>query len=130
MAQDGWTRVKPAGDTHRPAAPPRSGLLVLVAVVRLGQHMSTAGLGRPELPGAPGLSGIWAVAAVARVDLALPEILDLPAQLLGAQQRTRIAWQIDRHAHDLDQRTPGRGETMAPHQGNVVAGHAFRQIAS
>src|SRR4029077_15869139 len=72
-------RVKRAGDTHRPAAPPRSGLLVPVAMVWLGQHMGTAGLGRPELPGAPGLSGIRAVAAVACVDLALPEILDLPA---------------------------------------------------
>src|SRR3954451_830586 len=87
----------------------RSGFLLLVAVVGLGEHMGTAGLGRPELPGAPGLSGIWAVAAVARVDLALPEILDLPAQLLGAQQCARIARQIDRHAHALDQRTPGRG---------------------
>src|SRR6476661_579730 len=102
MAQDGWTRVKPAGDAQRPAAPPCSGLLVLVAVVWLGQHMGTAGLGRPELPGAPGLGGIRAVAAVACVDLALPEILDLPAQLLRMQQRPRVTWQIDRHTHDLD----------------------------
>src|SRR3954453_13532779 len=40
---EGWMdpRVKRAGDTHRPAAPPRSGLLVLVAMVWLGQHMGT-----------------------------------------------------------------------------------------
>src|SRR5512139_158495 len=94
-------RVKPAGDTHGPPAPPSSGLLVLMGVVGPGEHVGTARLGRPEFPRPPSLDRMRTVAPVAGIDLALAQILDLAAQLLGMQERPRIARQVDRHAHHL-----------------------------
>src|SRR5438034_11182339 len=83
-------------------------LLVLVlvhcATIRACQHVTTAGLVRPIFPGTPGLVRVRTIAGIARVDLALRQIGDLAAQHLGAHERTRIAWQIDRHTHHLDDR--------------------------
>src|ERR1700687_1183943 len=62
-------------------------LMVMPVRIGLGQHVAAAGLVRPVFPGAPSLGRIGTIAAIAGIDLALPEILDLAAQLLGMQQR-------------------------------------------
>src|SRR5262249_60991403 len=69
--------------------------LVIVPVVGLGQHMGAAGLVGPVFPGPPRLRRIRTIAPIAGIDLALAQIFDLAAQLLGAQQRARIARQVD-----------------------------------
>src|SRR5262249_61823236 len=64
------------------------------------QQVADAGLVGPVLPGAPGFGRIRAVALVAGVDLAFGEVLDLAPEHLRPHQRTRVAWQINRHAPD------------------------------
>src|SRR6516164_8339019 len=100
------------------------------SVARAGQHMAATGLVRPIFPGAPGLGRIGAVAAVAGIDLTLREVLDAAVYLPRPQQRAGVARQINGHPHDLDQRSPGRGEAVATHQGHVVAAQAFGEIAA
>src|SRR5262249_26802758 len=82
-------------------------LFLRVSVLGLAQHVTAARLLRPVLPGAPGFRRVRTVTAIAGIDLALPQIGDLAAQLLGAQQRARIARKIDRHPHHLDDRAGG-----------------------
>src|SRR5262249_61316068 len=69
-------------------------LFLRVSVLGLAQHVTAARLPRPVLPGAPGFRRVGTVTAIAGIDLALPQIGDLAAQELGAQQRARIARKI------------------------------------
>src|SRR6266850_5359579 len=94
------------------------------------QQVAAAGLVRPILPGTPSLGRIRAVATIAGIDLALREVFDRAAELLCPQQRAGIARQIDRHPHDLDQRSGSRGEAMTAHQRHIVAAEAFREVAA
>src|SRR3954468_1280246 len=70
----------------------------------------------PVPPGALGLRRLWLVARAggARVDLALAERLELTEQhrlVLHA----RIARQVHRHAHDVDERARRGGEAVPAH---------------
>src|SRR3979411_2673293 len=82
-------------------------LMVMRVCIGPGEHVRAAGLVGPVFPGPPSLGRIGTIAAIAGVDLALPEIFDLAAQLLGAQEGTRIARQIDRNPYHFDQRAAG-----------------------
>src|SRR5262249_61424663 len=95
-------------------------------VVGLAEHMTAAGLVRPVFPGPPGFRRIGAIAAVAGIDLSLPQIFDLTSQLRNAQERARVARQIDRHPHYLDERAPRRSKAVTAHQCDIVVHDAFR----
>src|SRR5712671_2977640 len=116
---------------------PLSLLMIVIMVVRMrvpavrpSQHVAALSLVGPVFPGPPGLGRIGAVAGVARIDFALREIFDFAAQHLGAHQCTRIARQVDRHAHHFDDRPRRRRKTVPAHQRNAVAAEAFREIAA
>src|SRR6266436_7177877 len=111
---------------------PLSLLMIVIMVVRMRmpairprQHVAALGLVGPVFPGSPGLVRIGAVASIARIDLALREILDFAAQHLGAHQCTRIARQVNRHPHHLDDRSRRGRKTVAAHQRNPIAAEAF-----
>src|ERR1700686_841939 len=91
----------------------KGGLLLIavrVAIVGPAEHVAAARLGGPIFPGPPGFRRIGAVTAVAGVDLALGEILDLAAQLLGPHQGAGVVRQIDRHAYHLDGERPAEAK--------------------
>src|SRR5581483_8553812 len=106
----------------------RPGWRLFACGIRPGHQIADSRLIRPIFPGPPGFRRIGAVAAIARVDLSLRKILDRAAQLLGPQKRARIARQKNRHAHNFDEQTSGRRETMTPHQRHVCRAEALRQI--
>src|SRR3954470_2475033 len=93
--------------------------------------MRDAGALRPVLPSALCLGRVRLVARArgARVDLALAERLEL-AQLHGLELNARMARQVDRHAHDVDQRPRRRGEAMAAHQRDVATAELAREASS
>src|SRR6516164_1676873 len=103
-----------------PAWRDRSRLLMGLRVIGLAEHVTAAGLVRPVFPGPPGFRRIGAIATVASIDLALPQIFDLTPQLLGVQERARVARQIDRHPYHLDERAPRRSKAVTAHQCDIV----------
>src|SRR5205823_5476316 len=98
--------------------------------VRAREQVPDTGLVGPIFPGPPGFGRIGAVAFVARVDLALRQIFDLTAQHLGTHQRARVARQIDREPHHLDQRSRRRRKAVAAHQRDAVLAQAFGEVTS
>src|SRR5258708_22751137 len=104
----------------RPWEPPLFLVAVRMPVVGLAQHVAAARFGGPIFPSPPSLGRIGAVAAVAGIDLALREILDLAAQLLRPHQSAGVARQIDRHAYHLDEGAHRRAKAVAAHHGHTV----------
>src|SRR5262245_25830001 len=87
------------GFRMRSTHPTRRSVIMLVIVlagmhqlaVRARQQMADAGLVGPIFPGAPSLGRIRTVALVARVDIALRQVLDLAAETLESHQRAVLA---------------------------------------
>src|SRR5260370_17260315 len=89
-------------------------------VIGLAENLTAPSLVRTVFPGPPGFRRIGAIAAVAGIDLALPQIFDLTPQLLGVQERARVARQIDRHPHHLDERAPPQSKAVTAHQSDII----------
>ena len=83
---------------------------------------------RPILPRAPGLLRVGFVTGRASRDLPVRQRLELADPHRG-QLDTRIARQVHGKPDDVDERSCHRGESVAPHQRDVVVAKATRQIA-
>ena len=92
------------------------------------EHVAAAGALGPELPAALHFRRAGAE-IVARLDLVLRHRLEL-AHLDRGHQNARVARQIDRHPHELEQAVGGRREAVAAHQHHRVLAELLRHVAA
>src|SRR5580693_4258932 len=104
-----------ANDRRGSATPLLSFMIVILVgvILRLADFVAAAGTGRPIFPGAPGLRLVRLVARRPRRDLALGQRLRLASHAHGVHLHPRVARQIDRKPHHLDDRTRRRGKAVA-----------------
>src|SRR5215472_12179577 len=99
-------------------------------ILGLADLVAAAGPRRPIFPGTPGLRRARPIARAPRRDLALGQGLWLAAHAHGVHLHPRVARQIDRQPHHLDDRARRRGKAVAAHQRYVALGEAFGEVAA
>src|ERR1051325_10769036 len=95
------------------------------------QQVCAAGAVCPVLPGALRLWRLGLIAGTggARVYFTDAQGLEL-AELRGLLLHPRVARQVHRHAHDVDERARGRCEAVPAHQRDVVLREGAGQVAT
>ena len=121
-ANDGKKRREKANEGNS------SPLAIVVRRVRmrLADHVAATGAIRPVFPGAPSFRRMRFVTGSACSDLAFGQRNGL-AGLHGRHLHPRIARQIDRKPHHLDDRARRGRKAVAAHQRDAAFAQAFRQ---
>src|SRR5580658_3742787 len=96
----------------------------------LADLVSTSGAFCPILPRTPCFRGAGRIGAAAPTgsDLTFREWLRLTANAHRIHLNARIARQIDRKPHHLDDRARRRGKTVATHQRDAALTHCFSKV--